>query len=131
MAKKGDIQPVVCILGTNTTETSEIRRLVNNHAHAYRTEAYASLIALKSGLTSSACMAAILDLDSVPLDNRTVCTLASDFPSVRLLCTSRHRFHPELKDAITRHLFACMTKPIDPDELHYFLRCIRDDFRSV
>lgn len=118
---------MVCIWGTNAKETSQIRHLVHHSAYTYQTEICTGLTALKSGLSSRACIAAILDLDSVPLDNRTVNVLASEFPEVRLLCASRDRFHPELKDAISHHIFACLTKPIDPDELHYFLKCIRDD----
>jgi hypothetical protein len=128
MEKKDTRQPVVCILGSDNKEAAEIRRIVLNHAYPYRTETYTTVPALKSGLAAVSCMAAILDLDSVPLDNRAIRNLTLAFPSVCFLCASRDRFHPELKDAICYHLFACLTKPIDPDELHYFLKCIRADF---
>lgn len=128
MEKRGSIQPMVCILGSDTTDTGEICQLVRNHAHNYQAESYSTLSALKTGLASPSCMAAILDLDSIPLDNRTIRDLTLAFPSVCFLCASSDRFHPELKDAIGYHLFACLTKPIDPDELHYFLKCIRANF---
>ena len=37
------------------------------------------------------------------------------------------KFHPELKDAICYHIYACLNKPIDPDELLYWLKCIQED----
>ena len=37
------------------------------------------------------------------------------------------RFHPELKEALCYHIFACINKPVDPDELVYWIRCIRDN----
>jgi hypothetical protein len=40
---------------------------------------------------------------------------------------SSDRFHPELKDAICYHIYACLTKPLDYDELLYWLRCIEDN----
>jgi len=32
-----------------------------------------------------------------------------------------------LKDAIRNHIYACLTKPVDMDEITYWLRCIRED----
>ena len=53
--------------------------------------------------------------------------LAADFPATPFLCISRDRVHPELKDAIRNHIYACLTKPVDMDEITYWLRCIRED----
>jgi hypothetical protein len=36
-----------------------------------------------------------------------------------------------LRDSIRDHIYACLTKPIDPDELVYWLKCIREDDRSL
>ena len=130
MKKNSVIQHTVCILGTDTPDTVEIRRIVQTPTSTYRTARYPTLPDLQSGLSTSACIAAIVDLDSVPLDNRTIRQLTTAFPSVQFLSASRDRSHPELQDAIAHHLFACLTKPIDPDELHYFLKCIRDDLKG-
>ena len=76
-------------------------------------------------------MAVIIDLDSVAVDNRTIRSLALQFPKIPFLCLSKERFHPELKDSIRDHIYACLIKPIDPDELGYWLKCIREDDRSL
>ena len=71
--------------------------------------------------------AVIIDIDSVPVDNRTLRNLASTYPDVRFLCTSKDRFHPDLKDAIRNHFYACLTKPVDPDELLYWIKSIFEE----
>ena len=70
---------------------------------------------------------AILDLDSLDIDNPAIRKLTIQYPHVYFLCISRDRFHPELKDAICYHIYACLTKPLDYDELLYWLRCIEND----
>jgi two-component system response regulator GlrR len=82
---------------------------------------------LKNLLKENACMAVIMDIDSVAVDNRTIRDLASAYPAIPFLCLSKERLHPELRDSIRDYIFACLTKPIDPDELNYWLRCIRED----
>jgi DNA-binding NtrC family response regulator len=93
-------------------------------------QAVGSMTELKDRLKDKACIAVIMDIDSVVVDNRTMKGLASAFPSVPLLCLSKERFHPELKDSICNHTYACLTKPIDPDELRYWLKCILEDDRD-
>jgi DNA-binding NtrC family response regulator len=91
----------------------------------------ASVSELKEKLKSASFMAVIIDLDSVAVDNRTMRELATQLPDTPFLCLSKERFHPELKDSIRDHIYACLTKPIDPDELGYWLKCIRKDDRSL
>lgn len=69
----------------------------------------------------------ILDLDSIRFENRSIKKIAKRYPETPLLSISQQRFHPHLKEAISEHLFACLVKPIDPDELHYFLKCILEN----
>ncbi|MCK5196674.1 MAG: hypothetical protein KAQ71_22875, partial [Desulfobulbaceae bacterium] len=77
-------------------------------------------------------LAIIIDIDSVAVDNRVIRELTVSYPEIYFLCTSKDRFHPELKDAICYHIYACLTKPVDPDELVYWLRSIyKDETRST
>jgi DNA-binding NtrC family response regulator len=82
---------------------------------------------LKKRISEKAVMAIMIDLDSVAIDNRSIREIASAFPTIPLLCLSKERFHPELKDSILDYIYACLTKPIDLDELRYWLKCIRKD----
>ncbi len=72
-------------------------------------------------------LAVIIDIDSVPVDNRMIRNLAITYPGVRFLCTSEDRFHPELRDAICYHIYACLNKPVDPDELLYWIKSIFEE----
>ena len=115
----------VVILGADAPDMDAICRIIEKGT--YRTETCPGSNELERMLESDPCRTVILDIDSVPLDNRAIRELTQSYPSTSFLCTSRERFHPDLKDAIRHHLFACLHKPVDPDELHYFLKCIRNN----
>ena len=93
----------------------------------YPTFAIESLPDLESLIQNENYIAVIIDIDSVPVDNRTIRNLALKYPGVRFLCTSKDRFHPELKDAICYHIYACLKKPVDPDELLFWIKSIFEE----
>jgi DNA-binding NtrC family response regulator len=93
----------------------------------YETQRVGSLSELRHKLGEEKFMAVLMDIDSVGVDNRAIRALAADYPATPFLCISRDRVHPELKDAIRNHIYACLTKPVDMDEITYWLRCIRED----
>ena len=125
MKDKAGFKNTVAILGADVQDSKAISRIIEKGT--YLTKTCPGLRELETMLESSPCQAVILDIDSVPLDNRTIRELTRSYPSTSFLCTSKEHFHPDLKDAISHHLFACLHKPVDPDELHYFLNCILDD----
>lgn len=125
MQPKAEIESTVLVLAARADDAQAICLIVANGP--YRAKACSSLTDLETVLSSDPCLAVILDFDSIPLDNRTIRNLTLAFPSIHFLGASEARFHPDLKDAIAYHLFACLNKPIDPDELHYFLKCILDE----
>jgi DNA-binding NtrC family response regulator len=88
----------------------------------YRTIVYSRVPDLDNGLRKNPCLAAILDADSIPLTNAAIRTLKENHPQVHFLLASRNPFHPELQEAISRILFACLKKPADADEILYLLR---------
>ncbi len=93
----------------------------------YKGQRVGSLAELRHTLAEGKFMAVFMDIDSVAVDNRAIRELSADFPVTPFLCISRERVHPELKDAISNHIYACLTKPVDMDELFYWLKCIRAD----
>jgi two-component system response regulator GlrR len=93
----------------------------------YKAQRVGSLAELRHTLAKEKFMAVLMDIDSVAVDNRVIRELAADFPVTPFLCISRDRVHPELQDAISNHIYACLTKPVDMDELFYWLKCIRAD----
>ena len=81
-------------------------------------------------LVKTRCLCLVLDLDSIQVDNRIIKKLTKQYPQIYLLSISKDRFHPDLKDAIRYHFYACLTKPLDEDELLYWLKCIEDEKKS-
>jgi DNA-binding NtrC family response regulator len=82
---------------------------------------------LEKSIEETGCQAIFWDIDTVPVDNRIVRELTIKFPSVYFFCLSKHPFHPELKEAICYHIYACLNRPIDPDELFFWLRSIEEN----
>ena len=90
-------------------------------------ESLKTLEALKQRMAGNDILAVIIDIDSVPVDNRTIRDLTVQNPTIYFFCLSERRFHPELEDAIGTHIYACINKPIDPDELFYWIDSIRKE----
>ena len=90
-----------------------------------------SILNLEKSLAGGEYLAVILDIDTVPVDNRTIRKLTIKSPYVNFFALSAYPFHPELKDSICYHIYACINKPVDPDELFYWLRCICEDESDV
>ena len=116
-----------CILVVNTDKKQcrELGELIEKER--YSVSALYSLQNLEAHLEEHKFQAVIIDIDTVPIDNRTVRKLTIKFPGVYFFCLSVHPFHPELKDAICYHIYACLNKPVDEDELFYFLRSIYEN----
>ena len=82
---------------------------------------------LEQRIKDTECKAIFWDIDTVPVDNRTVRELTRKFPGIYFFCLSKQPLHPELKDAISQHIYACLNRPIDADELFYWLRSIGEN----
>ena len=96
----------------------------------YSTIPMHSIQNLEANLKRGNHLAVVLDIDTVPIDNRTVREITLKFPEVYFFCLSNQPFHPELKEAICYHIYACLNKPVDPDELFYWLKSIDDQESS-
>ncbi len=112
----------VLVVSTIESESTDIVRLLK--AEGYFATAIDSLSALEHALEQSSLLAVLIDVDSIAVDNRVVRTLAMKNPEMGILSASSSRIHPELKDAISQHIYACLAKPVDPDELLYCLKSI-------
>ncbi len=91
---------------------------------SYTGEALPSIESLESRLHSGCRAVVLIDIDSVPVDSRYIRNLTLKHPSITIFCMSRDKLHPELKEAISHHVYACLSMPIDSDELIYWMRCI-------
>jgi len=115
----------IMVLDANENSTRELSNILESQNYPFTVTN--ALSSLEGSFESDEFVAVILDIDSVPVDNRTIRDLALKYPGIRFLCTSKDRFHPELKDAICYHIYACLNKPVDPDELLYWIKSIYEE----
>jgi DNA-binding NtrC family response regulator len=115
----------ILVVDENEQSSQELCNILKSQH--YPTTATHFLSELEPCIEKEDHVAVIIDIDSVPVDNRSIRNLALKHPGMRFLCTSKDRFHPELKDAICYHIYACLNKPVDPDELLYWIKSIYEE----
>ena len=93
----------------------------------YRTAILDSLCDLSKNIREGSYHAVILDLDSLPIDNRSIRELRKQNPEVPIIGLSSRTFHPELQEAMSLYISACLAKPLNPDELIYWVKSIFQD----
>jgi DNA-binding NtrC family response regulator len=88
----------------------------------YRIRLFDSLEYLAGGIKGDDCRLAILDLDSLQVDNRLIKKLKRENPSLRIIGFSSRSFHPELQEAMSSHIYACLGIPVDEEELVFWVK---------
>ena len=96
-------------------------------ARQFFTKPIDSISHLEKFIEENDCLSVLLDIDTISVDNRTIRDLTIKFPDVYFFCLSDRPFHPELHDAICYHIYACINKPVDPDELFFWLRSVNEN----
>ena len=81
-----------------------------------------SLPSLKKIVRDISCRVVILDLDSLPVDNRFIKEFRRQNPGLPVMVLSSRSFHPELEQVMSKHICACLRKPPDPEELLYCIK---------
>lgn len=74
-----------------------------------------------AGLGGSDFSLVLLDLDTLPVSNVLIRGFKKKFPQIPMLAMSYQNFHPELKESLSTSVNACLSKPVDPDELEFWL----------
>ena len=80
-----------------------------------------SLKELEQELHKDLEVAVILDLDTVPVNNQFLRGLRKRHPQLHMLGVSKLSYHPGLEEVIGSHLFACLVKPLDVEELNFLV----------
>jgi DNA-binding NtrC family response regulator len=115
----------ILVLNANAQECHSLCALLNQHH--FLTVPADSTQELENILRKGNFIAVILDLDTIPVSNRNLKDLSIKYPNVTFLCISAKRFHPELQDAIQHHIYACLNKPVDPDELLFWVKSVYEE----
>lgn len=72
-------------------------------------------------------VAVIFDLDTVRPDKQFFRALRKRHPRLHLLGVSSQAYHPGLEEIIGAHLYACLLKPLDMEELSFWLKSISEN----
>ncbi|RJR51698.1 MAG: response regulator [Desulfobacteraceae bacterium] len=94
----------------------------------YRAVSASSLDELQSCIDPNLTVALLLNLDLVQPDNRVLRQIRTIHRRLCIIGLSSRSFHPELKEALSRYIDACFSKPLDLEPLLYYLRGAGDDF---
>jgi DNA-binding NtrC family response regulator len=92
----------------------------------YTATLFHSLNDLLQELRKDSGVAVILDLDSVPVNNQFLRGLRKEHPQLDILGISQLSYHPGLEEVIGSHLLACLVKPLDAEELCFWLKSISE-----
>ncbi|MFW6103925.1 MAG: hypothetical protein ACOC59_02545 [Bacteroidota bacterium] len=115
----------ILVVNANVQECNNLCVLLSQHD--FLTVPVVSMQGLENILRDKDCIAVILDLDTIPVSNRIFKEFSLKYQNVTFLCISTKRFHPELQDAIRHYIYACLNKPVDPDELLFWLKSIFEE----
>jgi DNA-binding NtrC family response regulator len=73
----------------------------------------------------------ILDLDDPCVTNRMLGEITRKCPILKIIGVSGRLFHPEFKEAMRSYLYACMSKPVDVEELMYLVKSVFRDLTTT
>ena len=119
------MQKEVVVLDTDKKQCKSLCALLSDHE--YLSTAMSSVANMDQYLGESDCRAIILNLDSVSVTNKSLKQLKSKNPSVNIIALSERQFHPELEEALREYISVCLTMPVDPDDLTYWLKTIYEN----
>jgi len=110
------------VVGADEKQTRELSTLLRKWQ--YQVVSINSLSDLKQYVQKSFFQAVMIDLDGLPVAKNYFRDLKEMDSSLNIMGLSSRSFHPELEEAISKHMYACLRKPVDPDELFYLLKSI-------
>jgi DNA-binding NtrC family response regulator len=68
----------------------------------------------------------LIDLDTLLVDNTFFRSLKKQYPKLHIFCLSSHTHHPGLEEAMGAHICASLAKPLNSEELFYWLKAIAE-----
>ena len=96
-------------------------------AYDYTAISMNSLAKMGQYIEENDCRALILNLDKVATTNKVFRELKTKKPLLNIIALSKRQFHPELEEALREYISVCLTMPVDPDELAYWLKTIYEN----
>ena len=113
------------VLDTDRKQCKSLCDLLTDHE--YLSTAMSSLTKMDEYLGENDCRAIILNLDNISVTNKILKDLKRKNPMINIIGLSKRQFHPELEEALREYISVCLAKPVDPDELTYWLKTIYEN----
>ena len=95
--------------------------------HTYTTISMTTFSNMDQYFEESDCRAIILNLDTSSVTNKILRDLKRKNPLINIIGLSERQFHPELEESLREYISVCLAKPVDPDELTYWLKTIYEN----
>ena len=83
-----------------------------------------SLAGIESYVHDNTFEAVIIDINTVRVDDRIIKGIKTKNFNSFLFFLSKDRFHPHLRESLSSHVFACISRSIDLEEFFYCLNVI-------
>ena len=113
------------MVGADEKQSRELPTLLQKWQ--YHVVSINSLSDLKQYVQKSSFRAVMIDLDELPVAKNFFRDLKEMDSSLNIMGLSSRSFHPELEEAISKYIYACLRKPVDTDELFYLLKSIYEN----
>ncbi len=110
---------------TDIEQLEELRSILA--AGPYRIIKGESGTKIQDLVSESSASIVVLDLDHVAVDNKFLRDLKDANPSLSILAISGKRLHPELGESMSSTIYACLVKPLDSEEVRFWIRSITLD----
>jgi DNA-binding NtrC family response regulator len=118
-------KPGVLVVNADRQESLAVVSLLSGLT--YQATSLQGLDDLESHLQANPTRVVLLDLDTMRPNNQFFRLFKKRHPGVLILGASSHSYHPGLEEALGSHIYACLAKPLDPEELLYWLKSIPED----
>ena len=123
------VKKEILVLDPDERQSRNLRDLLTDHD--YTTISMNSLINMDQYIAENDCRALILSLDNVAVTNKIFRELKRKNPLLNIIALSKRQFHPELEEALREYISVCLAKPVDSDELVYWLKTIFENDQTT
>jgi DNA-binding NtrC family response regulator len=113
---------IVVVLDANKKQLNSLCTLLADNN--YQPASMNSLSEMEQQLEQSDCKAVIVNLDNISVTNKNFRTLKQKKSAMSIIALSERQFHPELEESLREYISVCLAKPIDSDELLFWLKGI-------
>ncbi len=119
----------ILVVDSNNEQCNDLCEALNRVKH--QATPLSSAIKLDERIKETGCLAVILDLNTPFIDNSVIKQLTIANPGVYFLGLSENRLNPEFEESICYHIYACLNKPVDLDELLYWIKCMYEEDKDA